>query len=132
MNFCMNLPISSVWMKYVETCVKRERKRFIPNDKPVLCRKCVLVLPTQWHLLSPRTGCACAYHTSGHVTTVTSGHVTSGHAQWSDPPQMRLCPCPYTTCIFHPETQWHLLSPRTFNGLISCSEPFVMYIVFLF
>jgi hypothetical protein len=46
--------------------------------------------------------------TSGHVTGVTFGHVTSGHdtsghAQWSypphDPPQMRLCPCPYTTYL---------------------------------
>jgi hypothetical protein len=41
--------------------------------------------------------------TSGHVTDVTSGHVTSGHAQWSDPPQdppqIRLCPSPYTTII---------------------------------
>ena len=46
--------------------------------------------------------------TSGHVTDVTFGHVTSGHdtsgyAQWSDPPhdppQMRLCPCPYTTYL---------------------------------
>jgi hypothetical protein len=35
--------------------------------------------------------------TSGHVTDVTSGHATSGHAQWSDPPQIRLCPSPYTT-----------------------------------
>ena len=38
---------------------------------------------------------------SGHVTYVTSGHVTSGHAQSSDPPhdppQMRLCPYPYTS-----------------------------------
>jgi hypothetical protein len=25
---------------------------------------------------------------SSHVTDVTSGHVTSGHAQWSDPPQI--------------------------------------------
>jgi hypothetical protein len=45
------------------------------------------------------------YVTSGHVTDVTSGHVTSGHAQWSDPPhdppQMRLCPYPYTTDVPH-------------------------------
>ena len=36
------------------------------------------------------------YFRTGHMTDVTSGH-----AQWSDPPhdppQMRLCPCPYTT-----------------------------------
>ena len=36
-----------------------------------------------------------------HVTNATSGHVTSGHAQWSDPPhdtpQMRLELFPYTT-----------------------------------
>ena len=31
----------------------------------------------------------------GYVTDVTSGH-----AQWSDPPQMRLCPCPYTTVLW--------------------------------
>jgi hypothetical protein len=44
--------------------------------------------------------------TSGHVTDITSGHVTSdhltsGHAQWSDPPhdppQIWFCPYPYTT-----------------------------------
>jgi hypothetical protein len=44
--------------------------------------------------------------TSGHVTGITSGHVTSdhltsGHAQWSDPPhdppQIWFCPYPYTT-----------------------------------
>jgi len=37
------------------------------------------------------------------MTNITSGHDTSGHAQWSDlphdPPQMRLCPCPYTTYL---------------------------------
>ena len=42
--------------------------------------------------------------TSGHVTDVTSGHVNSGHAQWSDPPhappQILICPSPYTTDIF--------------------------------
>ena len=27
----------------------------------------------------------------------TSGHVTSGHAQWPDPRQMLICPYPYTT-----------------------------------
>ena len=31
--------------------------------------------------------------TFGHVTDVTSGHLTA-------PPQMRLCPYPYTTCWF--------------------------------
>ena len=39
--------------------------------------------------------------TSGHVTDVTD--VTSGHAQWSDPPhdppQMLICPYPYTTLL---------------------------------
>ena len=57
------------------------------------------------------SGCACAEHTSGHVTHVisghvthvTSGHVTSGNAQWSDPPhdppQMITELCPYTTHI---------------------------------
>ena len=43
------------------------------------------------------------YFRIGHVTNVTSGHVTSGHAQWSDPPhdppQMRLELSPYTTVI---------------------------------
>ena len=41
---------------------------------------------------------------SGHVTDVASGHVNSGHAQWSDPPhdppQILICPSPYTTDIF--------------------------------
>jgi hypothetical protein len=35
--------------------------------------------------------------TSCHVTDVTSSHVTSGHAQWSDPPQMLTELYPYTT-----------------------------------
>jgi hypothetical protein len=44
---------------------------------------------------------------SGHVTDVTSGHVTFGHAQWfdppHDPPQIRLCPSPYTTPLVKKE-----------------------------
>jgi hypothetical protein len=44
-----------------------------------------------------------------HVTDVTSGHVTSGHAQWSDPPhhppQIITELSPYTTGIVHiPQT----------------------------
>ena len=39
--------------------------------------------------------------TSGHVTDVTSNHVISGHAQWSDPPhdppQILTDLSPYTT-----------------------------------
>ena len=41
---------------------------------------------------------------TGHVTDATSGrvtHVTSGHAQWSDPPQILTELYPYTTDTKH-------------------------------
>ena len=37
----------------------------------------------------------------GKVTSLPVTSLPVKHAQWSDPldpPQMRLCPCPYTTC----------------------------------
>jgi hypothetical protein len=44
------------------------------------------------------------YFRTGHVTDATSGrvtHVTSGHAQWSDPPQILTELYPYTTDTKH-------------------------------
>jgi hypothetical protein len=51
------------------------------------------------------------YSRTSHVDDVTSGH-----AQWSDPPhdppQMRLCPCLYTTCITYINSLLAQLTPK--------------------
>ena len=56
--------------------------------------------PTRGKMTSPKK---ITRENSRHFNVTSGlGPVTSGHAQWSlpvAPPQMRLCPCPYTTDV---------------------------------
>ena len=81
------------------------------------------------------------YFRTGYVTDITSGHdtsghvtdVTSGHAQCSDPPQILICPYPYTTYVLLRVTAsdytygiFRLFLGRHYNTEVSRTQPLIL------